>query len=331
MAPPAAKRRRSFLAGAVTAALAALSLAPPLARLHPLIDLVAQFLLQAAAATLLALAIAMLRRHWAACAALGLCLAAQFVQLRPHAAAGGAEAAQPALASLAAAAGARQAAHPAAGLKAIHLNLSNRNRDYARTIQFLEAEDADIVSLVEVTPAWRVALKALEGRYPFRADCTALRRCDLAIFAKIPWQGLRLDMDRGIDLPLLEARFALADGPLTLFGTHLARPFYGPLGTQWAQAERLAGRVAAVPGRKLVLGDLNAVPWGAVLTGLARRGGVVRLGGIEGTWPSILPFPGRIAIDHALVDPSLAPSRARTGPALGSDHLPVIVEVRTRW
>lgn len=322
-------RWRSRLWPAAIAGLAGLTLAPLTAWLHPLVDLAAQFLLQAAAATILALGVATLRRDKWAALVLGLCLAGQIALLRPHVAAGGAEAALAGSAPLAPSlAGAPPLAGPASGLKVIHFNLWGRNRGYAETIRFLESEDADIVALVEVTQAWRRALKPLERRYAYHADCTVLRRCDLAIFSKIPWQNLRLDLDRNVDLPLLVVRFDLTDGPLTLFSTHLARPFYGPLGSQQAQVARLAGRVAAAEGRKLVLGDLNAVPWGAALGEITRRGGVVRLGGIEGTWPSILPFPGRIAIDHALVDPSLATSRSRTGPALGSDHLPVIVEVR---
>ena len=305
---------RLFIAGAVLG-----TVAPLVNTLHPLLDLAGQFLVQASVVTILGLGLAVLYRDRWSGIVLACCFAAQIVQLQPHMADR-----QP---------GAQAMPTPGAALptartvKIIHFNLFVRNDDAKSVLDFLAREDADIVSLVEVSPAWRVALLPLRARYPYYRDCPQ-RRCDVAIFSKLPIRGATLGFDQPDGFPMAEAAFDLADGPLTLFGAHLARPFYGPLGTQFGQAQRLATRIAAVPGRKILVGDLNAVPWSAVLGELERRGGLVRLGGLEGTWPSLLPWPMQITIDHALTDPSLASAPVRIGPNLGSDHLPVIVELR---
>lgn len=301
---------RLFLAGAVLGTVA------PLANgLHPLVDLAGQFLVQVSVATVLALGVAMiLRDRWSGIL-LAACFAAQILQLQPH------MAPQPpgAQASL--------GTTPSAGtLKIVHLNLWGRNRDAGAVLDFLDRENADIVALVEVTPAWRAALGPLRQRYPYRLECLE-RRCDAALFAKLPFAAGSAAFDRPGGFPMVEARFDLPDGPLTVFGAHLARPFYGPLGMQQDQARRLADRVAAAGGRKVLVGDLNAVPWGAVVEELRDRAGLGRLGGLEGTWPAMLPWPAQIAIDHALADPTLAHAPLRVGPAVGSDHLPVIVEL----
>ena len=45
------------------------------------------------------------------------------------------------------------------------------------------------------------------------------------------------------------------------------------------------------------------------------------------TWPSRLPV---MAIDHVLVSPELSVSSLRVGPAIGSDHRPVLARVQHR-
>lgn len=301
---------RLFLAGAVLGTVA------PLAnRLHPLVDLAGQFLVQVSVVTVLGLGVAMiLRDRWSGIL-LAACFATQILQLQPH------------MAPHPPGAQASASAAPGSGaLKIVHLNLWGRNRDAAAVLAFLDREDPDIVALVEVTPTWRAALRPLRQRYPHRLECLE-RRCDTALFSKLPFAAGRAAFDRPGGFPMVEARLDLADGPLTIFGAHLARPFYGPLGTQFDQARRLAARIAGADGRKVLVGDLNAVPWGAVVDELSDRAGLVRLGGLEGTWPAMLPWPAQIAIDHALADPSLAQAPLRIGPDVGSDHLPVIVEL----
>ncbi|MBL8706845.1 MAG: endonuclease/exonuclease/phosphatase family protein [Rhodospirillales bacterium] len=322
--PPVPAPRRPWLLWAARGFLAAAvlgTLAPLANRLHPLVDLLGQFLVQVSVATVLGLGLAMiLRDRWSGIL-LAACFAAQILQLQPHMAPYPPGAQASAHAST-------QGAPPGGGtLKIVHLNLWARNRDAAAVLAFLDREDPDIVALVEVTPAWRAALRPLRQRFPHRLECLE-RRCDTALFAKLPFAQGRAGFDQPGGFPMVEARFDLADGPLTIFGAHLARPFHGALGSQFQQARRLAARIATADGRKVLVGDLNAVPWGAVMDELRDRAGLVRLGGLEGTWPAMLPWPAQIAIDHALADPSLTPAPLRIGPEVGSDHLPVIVELR---
>ena len=44
-------------------------------------------------------------------------------------------------------------------------------------------------------------------------------------------------------------------------------------------------------------------------------------------WPLALP---QVALDHILVSPELAVAAAGTGPAVGSDHLPVWAQIERR-
>jgi DNA-binding CsgD family transcriptional regulator len=90
----------------------------------------------------------------------------------------------------------------------------------------------------------------------------------------------------------------------------------------WARAQRAAGRAP------VVLGDLNATPFSAPLRRLLADAGLVdsqRGFGLQGSWPVGLPL--RISIDHCLHDPTLATVTRALGPDLGSDHLPLRVDL----
>ncbi|SFF05946.1 hypothetical protein SAMN02745121_06704 [Nannocystis exedens] len=77
------------------------------------------------------------------------------------------------------------------------------------------------------------------------------------------------------------------------------------------------------------VGDLNTSPFSAPLRRLLTDGGLVdsqRGFGLQASWPVGPVFP-RIAIDHCLHDPALVTAARALGPALGSDHLAVRVDL----
>ena len=79
----------------------------------------------------------------------------------------------------------------------------------------------------------------------------------------------------------------------------------------------------------MLVGDLNCTSWTPAFAELERISGLrdSRKGfGVQPTWPSNLPGL-RIPIDHFLVSPSLAVRNRFVGPAVGSDHFPVVIEL----
>jgi endonuclease/exonuclease/phosphatase (EEP) superfamily protein YafD len=96
------------------------------------------------------------------------------------------------------------------------------------------------------------------------------------------------------------------------------------------QLEEIANLVRSHSGTWLVLGDLNTTPWAPSFRRLVRASGLVNsaLGhGLDPTWPARWPWPLRIPIDHCLHSPALTTINRRVGPAIGSDHLPLIVDI----
>jgi len=74
--------------------------------------------------------------------------------------------------------------------------------------------------------------------------------------------------------------------------------------------------------------DPFTTPWSAVFGNLLKASNLrdsSRGRGVQPTWPARLPLFW-IPIDHFLHSPELQVISKRTGPAVGSDHLPLLIE-----
>jgi endonuclease/exonuclease/phosphatase (EEP) superfamily protein YafD len=208
-------------------------------------------------------------------------------------------------------------------------NVWYRNGKLDDVQAMIERSNADIVVLVETTTRVRDAMQKLGTIYPYKLDCIGSGRCDIAIFARSRLTPREVkatdDPDRS---PLVSVETDIAGCRLTLFATHMTRPFPNrPYWAQRAQAEEIGGDVGTVAGAKLIVGDFNAAPWGYVMHAIMERGRVNVLTGAGGTWPSALPPQLRIPIDHMMAGEGLRFVSRRVLPATGSDHLPVLAEI----
>jgi endonuclease/exonuclease/phosphatase (EEP) superfamily protein YafD len=79
----------------------------------------------------------------------------------------------------------------------------------------------------------------------------------------------------------------------------------------------------------LVMGDLNATPWSRPFRRLLRRSALCdsRAGfGVQASFPAASTLL-RLPIDHLLASCGVGVRARRIGRDVGSDHLPVIVDV----
>jgi endonuclease/exonuclease/phosphatase (EEP) superfamily protein YafD len=80
-----------------------------------------------------------------------------------------------------------------------------------------------------------------------------------------------------------------------------------------------------------MVGDFNVTPWSPLFADLLRDSGLAdscRGFGWQPTWPTRLPAMFRIPIDHCLHGAGVAIVDRRVGPEIGSDHLPLLLELR---
>lgn len=224
---------------------------------------------------------------------------------------------------------------PAGALKIISFNVWKSDQDPAGTAAWILAQNADIVVLDDAALRGELVADALSAKYPFHVRCNA-KRCStmlLSRLAPVNSGGLAHgDPENRGGLSAAWATFVDARGPFTVVAVHLPRPW--PFGDQRVWQERLCNAVAPLNhGRMIVAGDFNATPWSFALRRLDDCLHLQRRTLALPTWPARLrigvPVLSPILpIDHIYADRSWETVSVRRGPSLGSDHYPVVIELR---
>lgn len=217
-----------------------------------------------------------------------------------------------------------------AGTKAyslIHYNLKYDNPLKTDVVRLLETQDADLLSLSETTSDWRVALSAMNDRYPHRFHCPEwFIYGGVMVLSKFP---LQTDETYCHDYAALGLVDTVIDGrKITVGSAHLRWPWpaSGP-----SQVIALEPRLKGLAEDALIAGDFNAVPWSWAVRKFEADGGLRTVPGIGGTWiykwiPGwFTPWLG-LPIDTAMAKGSVRVTSVRTLPATGSDHLPILLK-----
>jgi endonuclease/exonuclease/phosphatase (EEP) superfamily protein YafD len=94
------------------------------------------------------------------------------------------------------------------------------------------------------------------------------------------------------------------------------------------QVSDIATLVAGLSGEVIVAGDLNATPWCEGMR-LLRENSGLDFHSTAPVWPPTwgLHLPMMIPIDHILMKGGLTVQKRTIGPATGSDHRSVTVEI----
>jgi len=213
-----------------------------------------------------------------------------------------------------------------ATMKIVWFNINKQNFDTAPTLDFLRRETADVVVLAEATEIWQKAFEQLSSIYPHRFYGPTYQGPGdephgLGLLAKRAW------VETGVEWSNLAsrafavwARFPTASSNLTVAGVHMSVS----ASHQRAETKALASMVKQFDGPVVVAGDFNMTPFSARYGNLLRTSNLRRAtGGLNTTWPALLT-PFGLSFDHVLVGDGVNHASMRTGPRLGSDHLPVV-------
>jgi len=214
----------------------------------------------------------------------------------------------------------------------VSLNLLHRNHDHARVLAYLEQASPDVLVLAELTPRWRAALSDYLATYPFTLAADKRGPWGLGVYSRFPFADARAD-DLGVTGSVnVAAVLDLPRGRVRLVAAHLVSPTR-PGRANWRnqQLQRLAGLLRSSPEAmpRLLIGDLNVTPFSPYFEDLLRSTGMRdarRPQGFQVTWPSWVPAFG-VMIDHCIVDPTFPVSSVERGPAVGSDHYPLVVRL----
>lgn len=214
-------------------------------------------------------------------------------------------------------------------IEVVSFNVGISNPARGEVMQWLAAEDPDVVVLLESSFEWEDSARYAGLPYRFVAVVPAGRLSGVTVLA-------RPDLDPRLVATPFAPRQAAAvevdlDGSrMVVLGLHPPSPTSGGRAAERNRLLEESGEWAAAHTLPVLLvGDLNATPWSAAYRTMRWRG---RLSdslagrGIQPTWPAGWG-PMMIPIDHALHTAGLAVIERRTGPATESAHRPLIVTV----
>ncbi len=205
-------------------------------------------------------------------------------------------------------------------LKVIQFNAWKHNRSPQRAVRWLDAQDADVITISE-------ARKDIRDDLLRRGWKVAGAKGTLMIFTRERYRRMvRLKLP-GSELTWVNATYGFPVGNVEVVTTHFDWPTERASRNQPRDLNRV---VQARPKNLMILtGDFNAAPWSARLRGLDRDLGLIRRDRALATFPAQIhawawPVPA-LPIDHVYAGPGWSTVSVERGPWLGSDHYPVIV------
>lgn len=213
-------------------------------------------------------------------------------------------------------------------LRLLLINVDYQNHEYTRVARLIAETDPDVVGITELTPAWTSGLRPTLERFPTRMLETQDGAFGIGLFSSVPFATASVERFPPQGPPSIVATAVVGGERVGLVLTHVHTPFAGRIHTR--QLEALGEARANWEHRLVMCGDFNAVPWSHSFRSLESAAGLESIHdgfGFGGTWPAGVPVL-RLALDNCLLSDDLVLEARRVGPNVGSDHLPLIVELR---
>ena len=213
-------------------------------------------------------------------------------------------------------------------LRVLLLNVHTSSSAFAEVATLIADTNPDLIGLVEVDERWLTALQPALAAWPNRIEQPRADNFGVALYSRAPLTGQAEQL--GSLLPTVLATVDVGGGAVDVVLTHPIPPVSaGAYAMQRSQLSAIAGRIGASTAPVIVMGDLNATPWSRPVRDFVSTTGLcdTRAGfGLQGSFPAASVLL-RIPIDHVLVTCSLGVRSREVGRDVGSDHLPIVIDL----
>lgn len=204
-----------------------------------------------------------------------------------------------------------------------------RNKQYERVIGFIKEKHPDVVCFDEYTRDWMQHARAALPEYDYTfvegvsGGAAVLSRVPIERVPPLGGNGERRYGVRGI--------VHLGGREVLLMAVHPPNPIKRKNEKARNQEfERLATEARDSKLPVIIIGDMNATAWSPYFQRLVDESGLhdsEKGFGIQPTWCELMLLP-MVPIDHCLTSKDLVVTRREVGPDVGSDHLPVCVDIQ---
>ncbi len=225
---------------------------------------------------------------------------------------------------------------PADAIKVLQANLFKFNFDPAHMLKLIEKESPDLIVLAEFTPRWEKSLQAVEGAYRYRARQAREGSWGMGVYSKLPLRDEQIrHLGKNSGVTAIGFTLEIDGKPVDFLSIHPPAPvnddFVAERNRIFAGVTKLFRAREKTDPPAVVLGDMNVTMYNAFYRDMIDKTGLENARenfGLLPTWPAQLPWIARIPIDHVLHTKGLEIVSFKTGPDIGSDHLPTLTVMR---
>ena len=213
-------------------------------------------------------------------------------------------------------------------------NINYGNQDIGQLHGRVDVEEPDLLVTVETDQEKFEQLTPQLMQYPHSFHIGRGSRLGTAIWSKQPFiSEPQIIWDNSQSYPTVRLQLPASDSlqPLVVYAVHPPPPIIPSAAESRNQIfDLLAKQIEKEVGPILVVGDFNATSWSPNFNQLiqdTKLSDTRVANGLQPSWPTFLPSFLRIPIDHVLVNDAVQVIIRQTLPSIGSDHLPVLVEI----
>jgi endonuclease/exonuclease/phosphatase (EEP) superfamily protein YafD len=213
-------------------------------------------------------------------------------------------------------------------------NVAANNTQHQALLNEIATANPDVVVLVEFSWPWHIAFKSapVMGPYKYGAGWLQSHVGSVNLFSKLPLTTERQDWIGG--RAVHTADIQLGGQTLRLIGLHAPRPIGSPQYGYYDYWNQMMPKLTGQRGPLVIVGDFNATEhsrvYGQLTADRLRSAHDDRGRGWAATWPNGQFWLPPIRIDQAFLSPEVECVRIVEGEGQGSDHKPLVIDVRLR-
>ncbi len=214
--------------------------------------------------------------------------------------------------------------------KIVCINVLSSNRSYDAVKQYLNKTSADIIILQEFNQTWQDELASYLITYPHQLLLPRSDNFGMAIYSKTEFSTLKKTQLANMQIPSIVGDFKINGQSVKLLATHTLPPVGQERFNKRNQhLNAIAKYTTSTSSDLIVIGDLNTSSYSNHFKQLLSNSNLKdsrKSFGILPTWPTGLSL-AYTTLDHCLVSENVIVTNRETGNFIGSDHLPIFVEI----
>lgn len=214
-------------------------------------------------------------------------------------------------------------------IKICSANVLSSNGQFEKLNDLIKLEKPDIVILQEVNTLWSTMSEQYLTEYEYKHVIPRNDNFGIAIYSKIKLNNLETLYLGITDVPSIKCQIKLNNQSMSLLATHPVPPI-GKVYTDYRNKQlKEIAILAKKESNIVILGDLNTTSYSTHFKTLINTGNLIdsRNGfGIQSSWPTWSTLAS-ITLDHCLISDNIIVKTRKIGQDIGSDHLPLIIEV----